>query len=578
MKYWQFILASLIFPTPLLAQQALPLPEKALHSHYVDSVYRKMSRRKRIAQLFIVPAYSNKSAAFQDSIGALIQKFQPGGIIFFQGGPIRQASLQNHYQDLLKIKALIAMDGEWGLGMRLDSTVSFPYQMGLGAIGNNGLIRQMAVQIANDFRRMGMQLNFAPDIDINNNPDNSVINYRSFGEIRDNVADKGLAYITGLQSGHVLSTVKHFPGHGDTNVDSHLALPVLPFTRQRLDSLELYPFRKLIAGGAGAVMIAHMHVPAIDSSKGIPTTLSKAAVEGLLRTDYHFSGLIVTDAMNMLGLAKYYTPAEAAVKALQAGNDLVEMSPDLPAALKAVRKAARRGEISRAELNLRCRKVLAYKEWSGLNSYHPVNTAHLPGDLNSVAAISLVQQLSDSTLTLLQADQPVLTGLREAINQPSANKVILSKMKRTALLDLGVTGPTLISDSLKGAVTVFSLPKNGSQQAVDSLKSQLGNYGHLLVAIHDQRPRPGAKVSFSPAMINLVSTLAGAKTTALIFLTNAYVLGQFAGLEKAPVLLLTYQDSRFAEISVLKFLREGLTCSGHLPVSILPVFKAGQGL
>lgn len=550
---------------------ALPLSETSLHSPFVDRAYHKLSRRQRIAQLFIVPAYSNKSQAFQDSIGALIKKYQPGGIIFLQGTPVKQVVLQNAYQDLLSVKALIAMDGEWGLGMRLDHTVSFPYQMSLGAIQNNKLISEMAGQIARDFRRMAMQVNFAPDIDINNNPDNSVINFRSFGEIRDNVADKGLAFIQGLQGGHVLATVKHFPGHGDTNVDSHLDLPVLPFSRQRLDSLELYPFRKLIAGGTGAVMIAHMHVPAIDSSKGTPTTLSGLAVNELLRTEMHFEGLVFTDAMNMLGLAKYYTPGEAAVKALQAGNDMVEMSPDLPAALKAVRKAVRHNKISRADLNLRCRKVLAYKEWAGLNRYIPADTASLLADLNTPAANNLVQLLSDSSLTILQTD-PQVAGLLKNYSTGMAGTGL-------ALLDLGAAGNTVFADSLQraGTTTVFRLPVNSSQQSVDSVKKLLEAYPLVLVAVHDQRLRPASRLRYSLPLITLIDELSAKKTVPMVFFTNAYVLAQFSQLEGVPVLALTYQDSKFAELSAFNYFMGRLKSRGHLPVSILPVFHAGLG-
>lgn len=545
---------------------AFPLTDKALHSRFVDSVYRKMGRRKRIAQLFIIPAYSNQSLRFQDSIAHLIKKYQPGGIIFFQGSPKKQLILENRYQDLLKTKSLIAMDGEWGLGMRLDSTISFPYQMSLGAIQDNTLIKKMGSQIAIDFRRMNMQINFAPDIDINNNPDNSVINFRSFGEIRDNVASKGLAYVQGLQADNILATIKHFPGHGDTNIDSHLDLPFLPFSRNRLDSLELYPFRKLISSGAGAVMIAHMHVSSIDSAKSVPTTLSKLAVSGLLKKDMHFSGLIITDAMNMLGLAKYYSPEQAAILALQAGNDMVEMSPDLPAALKAVRKAVRKKEILKSDIELKCRKVLAYKEWAGLDHYMPGDTTNLIRDLNRKSASELLQTLSDSSLTVLRQNGQLLKAFRSS--------------KKAVLLEVGVTGETLFSDSLNSAMNtlVLRLPKGADQKSVDSIRNQLGKFDIILLAIHDQRLRPGAKLTFSKPLLNLVSDLAGHDRSMVIFFTNAYVLAQINSLDKAPLLILTYQDSKPAELSAFKYLMGRQQSRGKLPVSVGTIFKAGDGL
>lgn len=566
MKYWQLFLAFLFIPLNLFAQQIFPLNEKAMHSHYVDSVFHRLSRKKRIAQLFIVPAYSNKSPRFQDSIGKLIKKYQPGGIIFFQGSPKKQLMLENCYQELLKTKSLIAMDGEWGLGMRLDSTISFPYQMSLGAIQDNMLISKMSSQIALDFKRMGMQINFAPDIDINNNPDNSVINFRSFGEIRDNVAAKGLAYIQGLQGNGILATIKHFPGHGDTNIDSHLDLPVLPFSRMRLDSLELYPFRKLINSGAGAVMIAHMHVNSIDSARGVPTTLSKIAVNGLLRSEMHFKGLIITDAMNMLGLAKYYTPAQAVVLALQAGNDMVEMSPDLPAALKAVRKAVRRKEILKSDIEYKCRKVLAYKEWAGLNNYVPGDTTKLLQDLNSNAAVELLQKLSDSSLTVLKQSRAIM------------NSIVT--LKKTVLLELGVNGNTLFADSLRQAlkISVFRLTKSADQKAIDSIKVSLSKFDYAIIAIHDQRLRPGARLNFSKPLLDLTTELAGHAHNMLVFFTNAYVLGQVNNLGEAQNLVLTYQDSKPAELSAFNYIIGRQKGRGKLPVSIGTLFHAGQGL
>jgi len=265
---------------PISAQQSLPFDKLSLHSPYVDSIYHRLSRKRRISQLFMMAAYSNRNTAFSDSVGRVIEKYQPGSIIFFQGSPVKQAVLENTYQNTLRVKALVAMDGEWGLGMRLDSTLSYPYQMTLGAVRDNTLIQLMGANVA-------------------------------------------------------------------TNVDSHLDLPVIPFSRSRLDSLELHPFRRVIAGGTGAVMVAHLNVPAIDTTRGLPSTLSQKVVGGLLIGELNFKGLVITDAMNMLGLQKYCSPPEAAVLALRAGNDVVEMSPDLAGAIKAVRKAIRHKILSK---------------------------------------------------------------------------------------------------------------------------------------------------------------------------------------------------------------------------------------
>ena len=228
------------------AQTKTPFVETLnLPNRWVDSVFKKMTRNEKIGQLFMVRAHTNLGKRYADSVGLVIKKEHLGGVVFFQGGPGRQASLTNKYQAVSKIPLMIAMDAEWGLGMRLDSTVSYPYQMTLGAIQDNALIYKMGQAIAKDFKRLGMHINFAPVMDVNNNPRNPVINFRSFGENKYNVADKSIAYMKGMQDAGIFTTAKHFPGHGDTDVDSHYDLPQLNFTAGRLDSLEKHRFKTL---------------------------------------------------------------------------------------------------------------------------------------------------------------------------------------------------------------------------------------------------------------------------------------------------------------------------------------------
>ncbi|RZK63945.1 MAG: glycoside hydrolase family 3, partial [Pedobacter sp.] len=278
MTYKQFLVLPIIFITSLCQAQA----EKPTFIHslntpnnWVDSVFKKLNRHDKIAQMFFVRAHTNLGKRYEDSVGMVIKKEHLGGVVFFQGGPGRQAILTNKYQALAKVPLMISSDGEWGLGMRLDSTISYPYQMALGAVQNKELIYHMGLEVAKDFRRIGMHLNLAPDVDVNNNPKNPVINFRSFGEGKYNVAQKAGAYMRGMQDGGLLVSLKHFPGHGDTDVDSHYDLPQLTFSKTRLDSLEMYPFRELIQAGASGVMIAHMNIPALDSTANMPSTLSK---------------------------------------------------------------------------------------------------------------------------------------------------------------------------------------------------------------------------------------------------------------------------------------------------------------
>src|SRR5690606_3521572 len=242
-------------------------------------------------------------------------------------GPVRHAQVINRYQQLSRIPLLVAFDGDWGLGMRLpDSTLSYPYQMTLGAIQNEVLIYEMGRQIGQDFRRLGMHVNFAPVVDVNNNASNPVINYRSFGEDKYNVARKGLAFMNGMIDEGIIATLKHFPGHGDTEVDSHYDLPVLSFSAERLDSLEIYPFRELIQAGAPGVMTAHMHIPSLDDTPNLPSSISRLVVTGLLKEQLGFRGLTFTDAMEMKGVLKFFSDGEADVRAILAGNDMLELS------------------------------------------------------------------------------------------------------------------------------------------------------------------------------------------------------------------------------------------------------------
>src|SRR5690606_38641294 len=296
----------------------------------------------------------------------------------------------------------------WGLGMRLaDSTVSYPYQMTLGAIQNEQLIYEMGRQIAKDFQRIGMHFNFAPVVDINNNPKNPVINFRSFGDNKFNVTRKAKAYMDGLMDGGIISSLKHFPGHGDTDVDSHHDLPQLNFSKRRLDTLEMFPFRELIKVGAPAVMVAHMHIPALDATPNIPSSISRKVVTDLLRRDLGFKGLAVTDAMDMKGVKKFFPNGEADVMAIEAGHDLLEVSENSARAINLVERAVKSGRIKQAELDQRVKRVLAAKYWLGLNQYPPVNVRGLVSDLNSPSSQSLVQRLADASVTVLKSDKRI---------------------------------------------------------------------------------------------------------------------------------------------------------------------------
>ncbi|HRW90064.1 MAG TPA: glycoside hydrolase family 3 N-terminal domain-containing protein, partial [Flavobacteriales bacterium] len=334
---------------------------------WADSVFQSLDLDQRIAQLFMVAAYSNKDAAHETDIERLVRQRNIGGLIFFQGGPARQARLTNRYQGAARTPLLIGMDLEWGLAMRLDSTFRYPKQMTLGALREDDLIVEMGRDIARQMRRLGVHVSFSPVADVNNNPANPVINDRSFGEDRENVARKTIAYMRGLQQGGVIATAKHFPGHGDTDTDSHQALPLIAHGRDRLDSLELYPFRRMVKEGLNAMMVAHLEVPALDSTPGLPSTLSRPVVSDLLEQELGFRGLVFTDALNMRGVADADQPGEVELRALKAGNDVLLFPIDPEKAIARIRRAVDEGELPREVIDGKCLKVLRAKEWAGLD-------------------------------------------------------------------------------------------------------------------------------------------------------------------------------------------------------------------
>jgi len=375
---------------------------------WVDSVFESLNPDERIAQLFMVAAWSNKDSNHIREISDLITKYKIGGLMFMQGGPGRQARLTNYYRSLSTVPLMIAIDAEWGLGMRLDSTVSFPRQMMLGAIAGDSLVYEMGKEVARQCRLLGININFAPVADINNNPSNPVINSRSFGENKMNVTEKALAYMRGLQDNGVFACGKHFPGHGDTDTDSHLSLPLLQFPKSRLDTLELYPFKKLIEKGLKCMMVAHLSVPALDSAKNAVTTLSSKVVTGLLKNELGFQGLVFTDALNMKAANTTFKPGELEVKALIAGNDVLLFPENVPVAIKEIQKAISSGKISSIDIDMRCKKILVAKYLMGLNHQSKVDTKNIHARLNTIQSELLKRKMVESSLTLVKNDNNLI--------------------------------------------------------------------------------------------------------------------------------------------------------------------------
>lgn len=527
-------------------------------NHWADSVLKRLSKKQRIAQLFFVRAHTDKGTAYEDSIARVIKKEKIGGLVFFQGGPMRQAQLTQRYQRMSKTPLLIAMDAEWGVGMRLDSTISYPYQMTLGAIQNEALLEKMGGEIAKDLKALGVHINFAPVVDINNNPKNPVIGFRSFGDDKYNVARKAEAYLKGMQGEGILTSLKHFPGHGDTEVDSHHDLPQLPFSRARLDSLELYPFKKLIAAGAAGVMVAHMNIPSLDSTSYLPSTLSKPIVTGILKEELDFKGLIFSDAMGMKGVVKYFPNGEADVQAILAGNDVLELSENSKRGVKLIRKAIRKHRLSWNSINQRVYKVLVAKYWAGLAQPYRPDLQNLVAQLHRPEALALTQQLADAAVTVLGSTE----GIRS-----------LATTKKTLHISIGSGAEEVFERGLKTYFKEFAnicIAKNASAKELEQVEKQLNGMEQVVLSIHDTRKRPAPNLDFSPAVYALIEKLHPNTQVTAVF-ASPYTLRVLPKTLSSQSLLMGYQNSDEMQQATLKVIMGAIIPEGKLPVRLSPL-------
>lgn len=560
------VLSMLVFgaATQVNAQQKSYLQTLAEPNAWVDSVLNKMSKRDKVAQMFFIRALTNADKKYEDSVGKVIRRARIGGLVFFQGGPGRQANLTSTYQKNARVPLLVTLDGEWGLGMRLDSTVSYPYQMALGAVQDTSLVYKMGLEVAKDFKRVGMHMNLAPDVDVNNNAGNPVINYRSFGENKYNVAAKSEAYMRGMQDGGLLVSLKHFPGHGDTDVDSHHDLPQLKFTKARLDSLELYPFKHLIAKGASGVMIAHMNIPSLDNTPNLPSTLSKPIVTGLLKEELGFKGIIISDAMEMKGVVKFFKDGEADVMGIEAGNDILELSEDTRRGIKLVRQAVKSGRISMERIDESVRKILTAKYYAGLNVEQEIKLENVAAEVNRPESHALVQDLANASMTMLRGKQFIKT---------------FDKQKRTAVISIGTPGVTTFQHSLATQYTnavMFTLDKNANANAIAKVLRELGMFDQVIIGIHDTRTRPGNGMPLSADLKMFIKNMAQ-KNTAFAVFANPYNLASWSGLENSKGLLIAYQKEDFMQKAAAAVFSHSVEPTGKLPVSVNTFFKYGDG-
>ena len=537
----------------------------AEQEQWADSVLNTLNTRQKIAQLIMMAVYSNKTESYNQQTIELFEQQQIGGIIFMQGGPVRQAMLCNRIQGVLNVPAMVAIDAEYGLGMRLDSTIYYPRAMALGAIGSTAPIYDFGAEVARQCRRLGVHVNFAPVLDINVEPQNPIINSRSFGESKLHVTECASAYARGMQDNGILAVGKHFPGHGDTHTDSHLALPLVDHSSRRLNDIELYPFRKT-ADLMGGMLVAHLAVPALEPDTLLPSTLSKRIVDSLLINNLGYKGLIFTDALNMRGVANAFEPGELEVRAFIAGNDILLFPKNAELTINSIEQAIADSLISPDELNRRCRKVLMAKAWMGLNHYQPIDTTNICADLNSLAATSLHANLTSQAFTLIKNNGAF------PIKNLTDNKILA--------ISLGEIRDNRFNSQLQlyTNVDTITLPTYPSDSVIAAVFDTAKSYNTVIVATVGTNELQSKNFGVIPESVKLIDTLAYHGNTILLHLGNPYALGKIHNINELSAIMVGYRSCRETQELAAQAIFGGREVRGKLPVSVNDQIIQGNGL
>ena len=533
---------------------------------WADSILKTLNEEQILGQLFMVAAYSNKNEVHTREIERLIKEQAIGGLIFFQGGPVRQANLTNRYQAMSKIPLFIAMDAEWGLGMRLDSTMDFPKQMTLGAIQDNTEIYKMGVEIGRQCNRLGVHINFAPVVDINSNANNPVIGVRSFGENKDNVSMKAIAYMRGMQSQYVLANAKHFPGHGDTDTDSHVSLPVVNHSRDVLDQVDLYPFRQLIDSGVASIIVGHINVPSLDSGSNKVSTLSRLIVTDLLKNKMGFKGLVFTDALNMKGVSSLFKPGEVDVRALLAGNDILLFAENVPLAIRKIEKAIKDNDISREEVYSRVKKILMAKYWSGLSTIKPIDVTNLYNDLNKSASKAIVANLYKQAITVVK-------------NQNNLIPFNIIDTARFASVSIAFNGTENVFQQTLSSYAAFdhySIGKTASDTLSADLLAGFKNYDAVIIGLHQINPYSTKSYGISEVSKKNIKQIQEANPNVILVVFGApYSLKYFSASDN---LICAYEDNIYTQRIIPQVLFGAIDANGNLPVTVNEFFKLNTGI
>jgi beta-glucosidase-like glycosyl hydrolase len=519
--------------------------------HWVDKTYKNLSQDEKLGQLFIVALYTNKGENEINNVRNIVVNEKIGGLILMQDDAAREINLVNEFQQKSKIPLMIGMDAEWGLYQRIAAAHKFPWAMTLGAIQDKNLIRQMSSKIAEDCHRMGINWDFAPVVDVNTNPDNPIIGNRSFGSEVSNVISSASAYASGLQDNTILAAIKHFPGHGDTSTDSHLDLPMVSHNLDRLNTIELAPFKALMKEGIGGVMVAHLYVPALESGKGIPASVSKNIITGLLKEKLGYKGLIITDALNMGAVANKYKPGELDALAFKAGNDIMLFSQGVAEGKKLIQKAIEKGEIPKSRVEESVKKILLTKYFLGLYQYSPKNPENINSDLNNDSHKALVQNLYSNALTLLKDEKKLLplktqqiyyVPLEEAPYQTFANEM----------------GQKVI---IKKANEINTIPANST----------------VIVGFHKDNSTAYKSYKISEASKKVLSDLSKNQNVILNIFGSAYALKDI-DISNISTVLVSYENNDDSMTATANALKGKTKIWGRLPVLVNDKLKAGMGM
>ena len=521
---------------------------------WVNRTYNSLSQDQKLGQLFIVALYTNKGEDHISNVRRIVEQEQIGGLILMQDDAAREITLVNEFQSKSKVPLMIGMDAEWGLFQRIAAAHKFPWAMTLGAIQDKNLITQMAAKIAEDSKRMGINWDFAPVVDVNTNPDNPIIGNRSFGSEVQNVVNSALAYSNGLQDNRILAAIKHFPGHGDTSTDSHFDLPVVAHNLDRLNAVELAPFKALMDKGIGGVMVAHLYVPALEKENGIPASISKNIITGLLKEKFGYKGLIITDALNMGAVAKRYKPGELDALAFKAGNDIMLFSEGVKEGKRLIQQAIDNREISQNRVEESVKKILLTKYFLGLDKYEPRNPENINYDLNNDSHKTLVQNLYANALTLLKDNKKLLplncrenyyyVPLEEAAYQTFADRLNLET--------------TVI---VKKSSEISSIPKNSK----------------VIVGFHKDNSTAYKPYKISDKSKKILGELSKNNQVILAVFGSAYALKD-VDISNISTVLVAYENNDDSMTATAKSLMGGSEISGRLPVMVNTGLKAGAGI